>query len=120
MALTVRVVCLTISRLCGLSARASVIQHTIASTSCVTWGWLCGRQIMSPRETYRSSVSSNVTDIGENAWGTGPAGRQVRHLVAGLEDAAGYLPGIAPVVMQLRVGRLMRPDHVLHREPDVD
>jgi hypothetical protein len=34
---------------------------------------LCGRQIMSPRETSISSSSVTVTAIGENASSTGPS-----------------------------------------------
>ena len=64
MALTVRVVCLTTSRSRGASCLFSDIQQTIASTSWDPIGWLCGRQIMSPREMSRSSSSTRVTDIG--------------------------------------------------------
>jgi hypothetical protein len=52
---------------------SSAIQHTIASTSWLTAGWLCGRQIMSPREMSISSSSRIVTDMGANASATGPS-----------------------------------------------
>jgi hypothetical protein len=50
----------------------------------------------------------------------GQPGWQVSYLVAGLQHAAGYLARVAAVVVQARVGGLVRPDHVLDREPDVD
>ena len=53
--------------------RLSSIQHSIASTSCATDGWLCGRQIRSPRDTSSSSSSRTVTDIGGYASSTGPS-----------------------------------------------
>ena len=68
-----RVVCLIPSLRRGVSAEVSSIQQTIASTSCVTRGWLCGRQIMSPREMSISSLSVMLTDIGEKASSTGPS-----------------------------------------------
>jgi hypothetical protein len=52
--------------------------------------------------------------------GGGQPGWQVGYLVTGLEHPAGHLAGIAAVVVQARVGGLVRPDHILHREPDVD
>ena len=51
----------------------SVIQHTMASMSWLTTGWLFGRQIMSPREMSMSSSRRIVTDIGANASATGPS-----------------------------------------------
>ena len=44
----------------------------------------------------------------------------MQHLVARLEHPAGHLAGVAAVVVQGRVGGGVRPDDVLHREPDVD
>src|SRR5690606_29332342 len=72
-ALTVRVVCFMSSRLRGGSRRPAAIQQTIASISWATCGWLCGRQIMSPREMSRSSANRSVTDMGGNASSTGPS-----------------------------------------------
>jgi hypothetical protein len=45
----------------------SSIQQIIASISWVTVGWLCGRQIMSPREMSISSARRMVTDMGGKA-----------------------------------------------------
>ena len=78
MALAVRVVCLMISLSRADSLRLSDIQDTIASTSWVADGWLCGRQIMSPRETSRSSARWTVTDIGGNASSTTPSWVSIR------------------------------------------
>ena len=65
-------VCLTASFAPARSG-LSTIQQTIASTSWVTIGALFGRQIMSPRDTSRSSASRTVTDIGAYASSTGPS-----------------------------------------------
>src|SRR5437763_16479034 len=78
MALAVRVVCLMISLSRADSLRLSDIQDTIASTSWVADGWLCGRQIMSPREMSMSSSSTRVADIGGNASSTGPRAESQR------------------------------------------
>src|ERR1700722_19073185 len=40
------------------------LDRPMPSTSWDAIGWLCGRQIMSPREMSRSSSSTRVTDIG--------------------------------------------------------
>ena len=44
----------------------------------------------------------------------------MQDLVAWPDNAAGHLTRVAAVVVQRRVGRLMRPDHVLDRESHVD
>ena len=78
MTLATRVVCLISSLVRGASGGPSDIQHTMASKSWVTVGWLCGRQIMSPREMSMSSSSSSVTDIGGNASATSPSAVTIR------------------------------------------
>ena len=45
----------------------------MASMSWLTVGWLCGRQIMSPRDTSMSSSRRSETDIGGNASSIGPS-----------------------------------------------
>ena len=50
----------------------------------------------------------------------GQPGREVHDLVPRLEHTAGHLARVAPVVVQVGVGGLVRPDHVLDRETDVD
>jgi bifunctional enzyme CysN/CysC/sulfate adenylyltransferase subunit 1 len=48
-------------------------QHTMASMSWPTWGWLCVRQIMSPRLTSMSSSRVMVTAMGANAMSRSPS-----------------------------------------------
>jgi hypothetical protein len=48
------------------------------------------------------------------------ARRQHDNLVARLEHAARDRPRVAAVVVELAVGAVLRPDHVLDREPGVD
>ena len=55
----------------GPSARSSSTPWRRCPGSRV--GWLCGRQIMSPRDTSMSSASRSETDIGGNASSTGPS-----------------------------------------------
>jgi hypothetical protein len=47
----------------------------------VTSGALAGRQIVSPRDTSRSSVRRTVTDIGANASSTAPRGPSIAAIV---------------------------------------
>ena len=94
----------------GESGRSD-IQQTIASMSWVCVGWLCGRQIMSPRLMSMSSSSRRVTDIGGKASSSGPsnvsicdpavaptAGPRLRRPGG---NAGGDVAGVAAVVVVL-------------------
>ena len=59
----------------------SSIQHTTASMSRATVGWLCGRQIMSPRLMSISSARRTVTDIGAYASSIGPSASSTAAMV---------------------------------------
>ena len=67
-----RVVCLSMYVLPAASG-VSAIQQTVASIPRTIAGWFVGRQIMSPRETSRSSSRRIVTDIGGKAASIGPS-----------------------------------------------
>ena len=77
---TDRVVCFSVYTLRSASGWSESIHATIASRSCDGVGWLCGRQIMSPREMSRSSVSSSVTAIDGRASATGPSAVSMRSM----------------------------------------
>jgi len=68
------------------------------------------------RERLGDSATGRVDALDRG----GQPGGQVGHLVAGLEHTARNLARVAAVIVQARIGGLLRPDHVLHREPDVD
>ena len=72
----------------GVRLSCSSIQQIMASMSWPTSGWLCGRQIMSPREMSISSVRVMATDIGANASSTGPSGPSMRSMVVAKPDGS--------------------------------
>ena len=60
----------------------------MASMSWPTWGWLLGRQIMSPREMSISSVRVMATDIGAKVSSTGPWGPSMLAMVDSKPDGS--------------------------------